>query len=151
MECTIVEYHDTIPCDVIERAVQFYAKYLKISKRVDLLLDFEDGFDIHGEIAYENKNRFVITIKNGMNKRRTLIALAHEMVHLKQYSKGQLKVDKQKKNRMIYCGKSYNDNKNYWDTPWEIEAFGRELGLYCQFMESEKRNVGAGVGHGRDL
>ena len=44
MECTIVEYHDTIPCDVIERAVQFYAKYLKISKRVDLLLDFEDGF-----------------------------------------------------------------------------------------------------------
>jgi hypothetical protein len=28
---------------------------------------------------------------------------------------------------------------NYWDAPWEIEAFGRELGLYKMFKQSQKK------------
>jgi hypothetical protein len=37
-----------------------------------------------------------------------------------------------------YKGQMYREDMNYWDCPWEIEAFGRELGLYKMFMESEK-------------
>ena len=29
----------------------------------------------------------------------------------------------------------------YWERPWEIEAFGRELGLYKMFVDSDKDNV----------
>ena len=26
---------------------------------------------------------------------------------------------------------------NYWDYPWEIEAFGRQLGLFVRFCEAQ--------------
>jgi hypothetical protein len=28
-------------------------------------------------------------------------------------------------------------NINYWDYPWEIEAFGRQLGLFVRFCEDQ--------------
>ena len=27
------------------------------------------------------------------------------------------------------------DDINYWDYPWEIEAFGKQLGLFVRFCE----------------
>ena len=29
----------------------------------------------------------------------------------------------------------YNDDLDYWDYPWEIEAHGREPGLYYRFIK----------------
>ena len=41
-----------------------------------------------------------------------------------------------------YLGKIYDvDKVNYWDLPWEIEAHGRERGLYVRFTEA------AGIGN----
>jgi len=38
-----------------------------------------------------------------------------------------------------FDGKYYPEDMNYWDAPWEIEAFGRELGLYKMFKQSQKK------------
>ena len=67
-----------------------------------------------------------------------LIVLAHEMVHVKQYAKGEMK-DFVYGNRVKFKGSIINDNiVEYWDQPWEIEAHGKEKGLYLRFLEHEK-------------
>ena len=63
-----------------------------------------------------------------------LETLAHEMVHVKQYARRELKprVD-------CWMGKTYNPKKvSYWDLPWEIEAHGRETGLFVRYCEANK-------------
>jgi hypothetical protein len=51
------------------------------------------------------------------------ITLCHEMVHVKQMAKGQLKTN-DKFN--IWSGKKYKKNFPYLDSPWEIEAYSRQ-------------------------
>jgi hypothetical protein len=69
-----------------------------------------------------------------MTRKQTLLAIAHEMVHVKQYAKGELK-DYLKEEKSKYKNDHiYFESLNYWDYPWEIEAHGRELGLYYRFI-----------------
>ena len=56
--------------------------------------------------------------------------LAHEMVHVKQYAKGQLKVAG---SRFQWLGKTHRGG--YYDSPWELEAFGRERLLSNKFAQ----------------
>jgi hypothetical protein len=66
-----------------------------------------------------------------------LAVLAHEMVHVKQYVNGEL-VDHGK-----YCswhGKKYEEtelsSEEYFFSPWEVEAFGMQVGLYRMYCRS---------------
>jgi hypothetical protein len=53
-----------------------------------------------------------------------LTTLAHELVHVKQYVKKEMPKD-------ITEG-------DYWDRPHEIEAHGRETGLFIRWCEQER-------------
>ena len=65
-----------------------------------------------------------------------LRSFAHEMVHVKQFAKSELKDLSKQQSLCKFYGKLYNtDDVNYWDYPWEIEAHGREEGLYVRFVE----------------
>jgi len=62
-----------------------------------------------------------------------LINLAHEMVHVKQFSLGDLK-DGKPSTITVWQGVPFDeDTIDYWDTPWEVEAHGREKGLFARF------------------
>ena len=130
--------------NMIKDAVTFYAEYFDIDdKNFDLYLDFEKNLKKNsGDEGYcvsEGARQYTISIDNGFSKRKTLIALAHEMVHIKQYVKRELTHNERKK-LSRYKGVIVEDKQQllYWELPWEIEAFGRELGLYALFMESRK-------------
>lgn len=71
-----------------------------------------------------------------------LKTLAHEMVHVKQYALRELTknlvVSRGGKVSMVsyWKGEKYKAKRKedeYWDCPWEIEAYGREEGLYRRF------------------
>jgi hypothetical protein len=63
-----------------------------------------------------------------------LETVAHEMVHVKQYARRELHPVYN-----MWCGKTYNPEKvSYWDLPWEIEAHGREVGLFIRWTEENK-------------
>jgi len=140
MQLTITGKCPNLKRDIIKRAVKFYADYFDITKnKVDLLLDFERNLQKNqGDEAYcvnEGGGKYTITIDSTFSKRKILIALAHEMVHIKQYVKRELSYNERKKVSR-YKGQVYKEETmNYWDMPWEIEAFGRELGLYRQFVD----------------
>lgn len=63
-----------------------------------------------------------------------LRTLAHEMVHLKQFAKRELRQLPSTKNEVCkWLGKRYQWEMHYWDRPWEIEAYGREKGLVVDY------------------
>lgn len=79
---------------------------------------------------------FDLEIHSKMSMRKLLTTVAHEMVHAKQYARGEL-YQGVRVNKYRWQGKWVGE-MNYWDEPWEIEAHGRETGLFVQWAEKEK-------------
>jgi len=57
------------------------------------------------------------------------------MVHVKQWAKGEMYEYLKSGLIRFHKTKFDADNINYWDYPWEIEAFGKQLGLFVRFCE----------------
>jgi hypothetical protein len=83
----------------------------------------------------DRPRHFMIEVHKNMRLRRVLETVAHEMVHAKQYAKGEL-YDSTRLAKQRWQGKWVSKNLNYWDMPWEIEAHGREAGLFIQWAEA---------------
>ena len=82
----------------------------------------------------DNNRTFEIEVDRTQPLRRLLETIAHEMVHVKQYARRELHPSTN-----TWCGKTYNPDKvSYWDLPWEIEAHGREVGLFIRWAEENK-------------
>lgn len=94
--------------------------------------------DPDGDAERSDRPRvFELEIHRKMKLRKILETVAHEMVHVKQYARGELYYSQRvEKNR--WQGKYISNNQNYWDHPWEIEAHGREAGLFIQWAEKER-------------
>jgi len=77
---------------------------------------------------------FRIHIDTDMGIYLFLETLMHEMVHVKQFAKGEMK-DYIRTDNLVRWHKEKIDifKTDYWDYPWEIEAHGRERGLVVQF------------------
>ena len=63
-----------------------------------------------------------------------LKTLGHELVHVKQYALGELSTDRY--GMLRYNGVHYNPQNllEYFDLPYEIEAYGKEKGLLVGFL-----------------
>lgn len=75
---------------------------------------------------------FLIELDTKQSRASQLKTLAHEMVHVKQYAKGEL-ADLSRQNKVKFNKKKYSANSFYWLQPWEIEAYGYEYGLYRMY------------------
>tara|TARA_B100000035_G_scaffold311779_1_gene321944 strand:+ start:1751 stop:2188 length:438 start_codon:yes stop_codon:yes gene_type:complete len=88
---------------------------------------------INGAMGYclcETKRDFELEIGTNQRLRRLLETVAHEMVHVKQFARGELN------EKPAWLGKIYDvDKTEYWDLPWEIEAHGREVGLFIRWCQ----------------
>jgi hypothetical protein len=84
-------------------------------------------------LELDNNRTFEIEADKKLRLRKLLETIAHEMVHVKQYARRELHPVNE-----TWCGKTYNPKKvSYWDLPWEIEAHGREAGLFVRWAEQE--------------
>ena len=143
-----------IPLKLVKDAVKWYGRRLlsdRIYNDIEILLEFDPTLakdNLYGccdwnDTSFRSRD-FTVSLDPNLGKRNMLIVLAHEMVHVKQYAKGEMK-DFVYGNRVKFKGSIINDNiVEYWDQPWEIEAHGKEKGLYLRFLEHEKikkRNV----------
>jgi len=59
--------------------------------------------------------------------------LAHEMVHVKQIAKGQMKLLPNE--ARMWKGKRYSKKTKYLDMPWEIDAFSKQELLLRRAIE----------------
>lgn len=111
-------------------------KYLEINIQVKKFLDDEyTGFCFPTYYADNYKPReFVIEINRFLRLRDFLETIAHEMVHVKQFARGEL-YQSLKNHRHKWLGEWFKKDPEYWDRPWEIEAHGRELGLFLRWVD----------------
>jgi hypothetical protein len=127
---------------IIEDAMTFYLCKLlphRITKSLIIDLAFSKKLDDDADgycmvTGYNTKKRareFEIDVQNNPSMRYKLMTLAHECVHLKQYALGEID---EKMN--TWKGVRISNSVDYWDSPWEIEAHGRERGLYIRFCEA---------------
>lgn len=85
---------------------------------------------------------FLIRTRNVGRKKEFVETIAHEMVHVKQLFTGQFRHGVMGE-PASWLGKEVNDNEDYWELPWEIEAHGREKGLRLKFEAWEKVQANA--------
>jgi hypothetical protein len=150
---------------LIKRAVEHFASKLfstRLNANIDLLIKFlpPEHIDLgpnccavcapRYEYGTNNPRVFDILISEDMSKKVTLLSLAHEMVHIKQFAKGELFEFHYKPGLNRWRGELYNEDDragdNYWFMPWEVEALGMEQGLvrtFVKVMKSEGINVNA--------
>ena len=125
----------------VKRAAEFYAQELiskKMRENLFKRIKFEYGLDVLGYAQIDEYNdsgkprEFLIEINAGLSAADILKCIAHEMVHVKQYVYGET-------NETLTRWKgSLITESDYWTEPWEIEAYGRECGLFTKFAVKEK-------------
>lgn len=126
---------------IFEDALDFYVMMLlprKLSRGIYVDLSFraklDDNVDGWCQVAGYNTRKkareFEIEICKNRSMRYQLMTLAHEAVHLKQYALGEITEDMD-----TWKGRRIPSSTDYYDSPWEIEAHGREKGLYVRFCE----------------
>jgi len=88
----------------------------------------------HHRAEYDDYGRKRTETEWGHNILKTL---AHELVHVKQYVMGELKYTT---HGMVYKRTTYSPDNifDYFETPYEIEAYGREKGLLVNFLAKWK-------------
>ena len=84
-----------------------------------------DGATLHIDVA----DCYLVLIKRPRQLTKLALlnmatTLAHEMVHVRQLAKGQLKY-LTKQNR-LWMGRRYTKKTRYLDQPWEQDAFARQ-------------------------
>ncbi len=135
---------------MLRRAVGFFLDKL-MSKRLqkslyiemDMIKNLEKETGNCGTATWEDENvrpkDFTVEAnwdgKKGFEK--TLETIAHELVHVKQFARGEM-VDLMSVRKVSWQGTRYDRaDTEYWDLPWEIEAHGRERGLFVRLCEAD--------------
>lgn len=117
-----------------KRIINHLTVDIEIKKRLD-----EDASGYCDVVGCNTRNKprdFTIQIERNKSLRYMLMTLAHECVHLKQYALGEID-----DNLCHWKGKRVHSKTDYWDSPWEIEAHGREVGLYTRFAQHHNLKI----------
>jgi|TARA_R110002153_G_C13289671_1_gene494781 hypothetical protein len=135
---------------MLRRAVDFFLNKLMTTRlqqtlyiEMDIIKDLEATTGNCGTATWEDANvrpkDFTVEAswngKKGFEK--TLETIAHELVHVKQFARGEMK-DLMSVKKVSWNGTRYDRAEtDYWDLPWEIEAHGRERGLFVRLCEAD--------------
>lgn len=125
-----------------KEAAEFYAEKLNIPENTIIAIGLYNKLEVAGYCQYNTDEvipYFIIGLETSDDEdaEDPTAVLAHEMVHVKQYVTGEL-VD-----HGTHCswkGKAYKeyeaDSEEYFFSPWEVEAYGMQVGLYRLYCRS---------------
>ena len=122
--------------ELVERAVEFSIKYLMPRKR-KLYLEVDivklEG-DVTGFHNSDEKYEHHLEINKGMPEEELLSTVFHEMVHVRQMERGELK---DKGLIKVWKGEEhlhiYSSHEDYMDLPWEKEAYDLQEKMLVSF------------------
>jgi hypothetical protein len=138
-------------------AAEFFVTQLlgkRMADGVTIDIEVRKTFDAAGECVNEDgttRSRWFTIILKEQKLDTMLLTLAHEMVHVKQHVRNEIsykratrcKPDQMTSEVHLWRGEEWVPGKNedeYFDAPWEVEAYGREGGLVHRFIEKSPAN-----------
>jgi len=114
--------------EFVGMVVKFFEQDLKLKNSTWQLAVYtkrglakEDG--TRGSVTAVGPKYLVMVLDSALDLERLVLTIAHEMVHVKQYARGHLKSTRSPKTR-YWMGKKVR--KQYYEQPWELEAFSKE-------------------------
>lgn len=128
----------------VEELVNFIAQTLNISNEAELTLMYNDKLlnqlskgNVEYEALLQNPipNKYVLIVKS--NASGLHIIICHEMIHLKQYDSGKLKMSQDCKT-IWWEGEKFDATSDYSKRDWEIEAFSLQNKLWRKFKKYKK-------------
>ena len=137
----------------LDEAARFFASQLmhvRMVQNLEIDIEVVRTLDVTGECISEDdkKNPRYFTIRLRQQPIEEMIrVLGHEMVHVKQYAKNELSKQYRLARGGLRIGSKWHGDwwgpkakeDGYWDAPWEIEAYGREVGLYFKWVNRNER------------
>lgn len=130
---------------LIVQALEYYCSLLlsksQLSKiSVDIVIKRKLDDDTLAYCIYNWSDKsfkhFTIELKYSKSIHLTLRRLAHEAIHLKQYTLGELDNNTRRRGYTLWLNTIVNEREiDYWDQPWEVEAYDGELELLYSFCE----------------
>ena len=118
-----------------EKAILFFAESLfspAMLRNLSVRIRKVKNFDVFGLVSVEDYNAsgkprdFLIEVKRDLNEEDFLMTVAHELVHVRQYVRGELNEE-----MSYWRGSPVNARKiPYAEHPWEIEAENVAKELY---------------------
>lgn len=113
-------------CNLAEEVVAFCVQELMSRMRtLDICIEVSDETDVCGYCMAVDKREFVIEVKEDLDIAEFISTLCHEMVHVKQYARGELDIN----GKMSY--KTHEEYMNLW---YEKEAYEQEVVLTKKFL-----------------
>lgn len=92
--------------------------------------------EVEGFCLCEDRNTFELEMDSRMPTDELIRTICHEMVHVRQYFKRELR--DMYGNKKAWKTRVYNEDRtDYLDLPWEKEAFKLQDILYEEFIESD--------------
>jgi len=124
--------------------ISHFCKDVMARKQINIEIAFKRRLDMEAEgrcwnLDHQKRNprNFRIELAT-TTPMRTLINLAHELVHLQQYVDNRWLATKEGElwnGSMVAKEIADDGSRAYWNHPWEIEAYGRQLGIVMIWME----------------
>ena len=111
---------------------QMIAELLPRFGTLDIEIVFRTFDKKEGAVGFcgmiDNNRHFEIEIDKKMGINELVTTICHEMVHVKQYARNEMN-DGIVKGRAKWKTKFIAEDTNYWDLPWEKEAYRMEKKL----------------------
>ncbi len=126
---------------LMTEAIELFAFTLLHPRTVevlDIIVEMKDLGHADGYCGWEDSNinprSFTIELDKKLAGSELIKTIAHEMVHLKQFAKGELK----ERFKPTYCHIWHGDIvdvglDNFYEVPWEVEAREMEEDLFLLF------------------
>ena len=130
---------------MIDHTLSGWLSYRRM-KNLEIKVCLNRKFDLGGEVAPDwmardyKPNHFKMTLNPSLvqSNEAWLTMVGHESIHIAQYATGRLRNGA----RGIYCECKIWDSpepkhlasSSYWETPWEIEAYGLERSMLWSFV-----------------
>jgi len=137
----------------LSRYINFSAYELmpeSIADELEINVIYASGgcFDAYVEVddldfGEEDPRTFNIHIDESVDDVKSLLlTICHEMVHVKQYAMNELaEAETNARMSCLWNGALYmssGSKADYYNSPWEVEAYGKENGLYWACKEYYK-------------
>jgi hypothetical protein len=112
--------------------------------KLRFIKNLKKNYGYRGSAIWDDDNHrpreFVIECDDSLSKKMSTLVLLHEMTHVKQYAKGQLK-DLMRSFRLKRWGNKLVDEckTKYSKRPWEVEAYKFEKEYYEKWKVYNKK------------
>jgi hypothetical protein len=128
---TQVHFRSKVKREFIQQVIGILAKELKLDKRnFELDVCVRPGLakngGYNGAVQPHADGGYVMFVDSALTATKMVEVIAHEMVHVKQFVLGQLRIETDEYGFATYYWRGEKNTDKYFDRPWEIDAWKKE-------------------------